>query len=483
MVHCETSNFASNAITSILFVFIASVAYTIWLTIYRLYFSPISHIPGPKLAAASWWYEFYFQVIKGGQYFKKIAKLHEQYSPIVRITPLEVHIDDPEFVDTIYTNAERRDKTPWHKNAFSSDTSAFATADHDLHRTRRATLNPYFSKSQIRKFAPWIQERANMLCRRFQEEYKGTDNVLTINEAFSCLTADSVMEYSFADLHIATNFPILIQLQIFILPRSFVTWLDPTSKIIFAWLNNVERHVDDVVKGSQKHQDVNHATIFSEILQSKRPPQENSKERLFNEAQTVVSAGVETTAWTMSVTFFHLLNNPEIMQKLNKEIEEAWTDPDVPLDLPTLEALPYLTAVIQEGLRMAYRGAARLPRISPDKDIPYTIPSASSCTTTKTVFPSSHTFAPERGLASPPPHLRNGKESPLSRYMISFSKGSRNCLGMQLAYAELYITLANVVRKNKFVLWETGLEDVVADREFLLARPKEGSLGIRVKVV
>lgn len=228
--------FAPNIITSILGLFIATTGYTIFLTVYRLYFSPISHIPGPKLAAATWWYEFYYQVIKGGQFYKEVVRLHEQYGPIVRITPLEVHIDDPEFYDTIYSNSERRDKTPWHKNAFSSDKSAFATSNHELHRTRRGTLNPYFSKSQIRKFAPWIQERAHTLCRRFAEEYKGSENALVLNEAFACLTADAVMEYSFAEnynlienpefiaplnrtlelylraIPIATNFPIIVQL-------------------------------------------------------------------------------------------------------------------------------------------------------------------------------------------------------------------------------------------------------------------------------
>lgn len=54
---------------------------------------------------------------------------------------------------------------------------------------------------------------------------------------------------------------------------------------------------------------------------------------------------------------------------------------------------------------------------------------------------------------------------------------------MQLAWAEIYITIANVVRRTNLELYETGIADVVPDREFLLARPKEGSLGIRVKVV
>ncbi|KAE8444705.1 hypothetical protein EG329_014363 [Mollisiaceae sp. DMI_Dod_QoI] len=531
-----SGNTLSNFLASIIGLVIITIGYYVCLTVYRLYFSPISHIPGPKLAAATWGYEFYYNVIQGGQFYKQIAKLHKQYGPIVRITPLEVHIDDPEFYDTIYSNSERRDKTPWHHNPYTADKATFATSNHELHRTRRGTLNPYFSKSQIRKFTPWIQDRADVLCRRFTEEYKGTDEIVALNEAFACLTADVVMEYSFAEnynlvenpgfiaplnkvlevylrsVHVASYFPIIVQLQVNILPKWFVTWLDPQSDTILTWQNDIERQIDSVMSGTnQKNQDVSHATIFHEILQSHRPAQEKSKQRLFDEAQTIVSAGVETTAWTMSVTMFYLLNNKEIMDKLTKELEEAWTDPSTPLDLATLEALPYLTAVIQEGLRLAYGGAQRLPRISPDKDIPYTNPSGSKTYLlprgtpismsslimhhNETVFPQSHTFAPERWLPSPPEHLRapviansknfneKEKEKPLSRYLVSFTKGSRTCLGMQLAYAELYITLANVVRKNKFELFETGEVDVVCDREFLLARPKEGSLGVRVKVV
>jgi len=55
------------------------VAYVLCLYIYRVYFDSLSHIPGPKLAAASLWYEFYYDVILRGQYTFKIVELHEQY--------------------------------------------------------------------------------------------------------------------------------------------------------------------------------------------------------------------------------------------------------------------------------------------------------------------------------------------------------------------------------------------------------------------
>ena len=45
----------------------------------RLYFHPLAHIPGPRLAALTWWYEFYFDVIQPGRYVFKIQELHKQY--------------------------------------------------------------------------------------------------------------------------------------------------------------------------------------------------------------------------------------------------------------------------------------------------------------------------------------------------------------------------------------------------------------------
>ena len=40
---------------------------------------PLSHIPGPKLAAATYLPEFYYDVVKFGCYTKEIAKMHEKY--------------------------------------------------------------------------------------------------------------------------------------------------------------------------------------------------------------------------------------------------------------------------------------------------------------------------------------------------------------------------------------------------------------------
>lgn len=57
----------------------ALLLYCISLVVSRLYLSPIASFPGPKLAAATEWYEFYYQLVKGGQWGHAVEKMHEKY--------------------------------------------------------------------------------------------------------------------------------------------------------------------------------------------------------------------------------------------------------------------------------------------------------------------------------------------------------------------------------------------------------------------
>jgi len=58
---------------------VLSLLLTIVGAIRRLYLHPLAHIPGPKLAALTWWYEFYYDVIQQGRYVFKIQELHKKY--------------------------------------------------------------------------------------------------------------------------------------------------------------------------------------------------------------------------------------------------------------------------------------------------------------------------------------------------------------------------------------------------------------------
>ena len=73
---------------------VASLLLTIAGAIRRLYFHPLANIPGPKIAALTWWYEFYFDVIEQSRYVFKIQELHKQYGrSLILLCPWQVKHD------------------------------------------------------------------------------------------------------------------------------------------------------------------------------------------------------------------------------------------------------------------------------------------------------------------------------------------------------------------------------------------------------
>jgi len=85
--------------------------------------------------------------------------------PIVRITPREVSVSDLDFLDTVYAPGAqfKRDKDSEKVKALGISTSIGGAVEHDLHRRRRDSLNPFFSKKNVMNLAPQIQVKTALL--------------------------------------------------------------------------------------------------------------------------------------------------------------------------------------------------------------------------------------------------------------------------------------------------------------------------------
>ena len=66
-------------LSNVILLFCAFIVSVLSLYLYRMFFDPLASFPGPKLAAASLWYEFYYDVIKKGRYTWKIGEMHDTY--------------------------------------------------------------------------------------------------------------------------------------------------------------------------------------------------------------------------------------------------------------------------------------------------------------------------------------------------------------------------------------------------------------------
>ena len=167
----------------------ALIVYIIAGSIYRLYLSPISSFPGPKLAALTLWYEFYYDVVLGGQYLFHLRDLHAKYGPIIRINPYELHIADSEFYDKLYSSGasgEKRNKWEWYTKQFDTPGSMFSTVDHDHHRMRRSAVNRFFSSSSVKRLQPLVDEVVGHLIASLRAA-KGQGKVIKINVAFGAM--------------------------------------------------------------------------------------------------------------------------------------------------------------------------------------------------------------------------------------------------------------------------------------------------------
>jgi cytochrome P450 len=222
-----------------------------------------------------------------------------------------------------------------------------------------------------------------------------------------------------------------------------------------------------------------------------------------------VTAGTLTTAAALSIMLFYLLSQPNNLRKLKEELKAAIPNRSHLPPVSAIEQLPYLTACIKEGLRISNGVTGRLQRISPAEPMTFTSKSGPNAGKSYVIppgtpismngmlihfnesyFPDPYEFKPDRWLEN----TVNPTESRLEKYLVPFTKGTRQCLGINLAYAEMYLMMAGLFRKygspdvrdeddeGVLELFETTRDDVriVADR--MTPAYREGSLGVRVRV-
>ncbi|PBP20008.1 hypothetical protein BUE80_DR009152 [Diplocarpon rosae] len=384
----------------------AIIVYAVAIPIRRLCLSPLAAFPGPKLAALSNWYEFYYDVVLQGKFTGKIQQLHRQYGPIIRITPTELHIDDPDYYDTLYNSRGRRDKYAYFAGRFGYASDTFSTVEHDLHRQRRKALSPMFSGQKIDAFQPVIRGKVEKLCRKIAQYRHG--QVLPLSRAWVALTTDIITEYAFARSYDQLDSP------------GFEETLHEALVAIYT-VGHVALH-------------------FSFVF----PMLDLLPEWLVRRAQ------------------------PEILPVVGMR--------------KVRPPLPYLHGCVHEGIRLAHGIVTRDPRRAPDVALHYagwTIPPNTPVSmtnvdilTNETIFPRPADFCPERWIGRPE----------LERYFVPFGRGSRACAGINLALAELYITLAVVFTRFTFDLYATDVSDVQMAHAFLVPYPKWDSKGVRVVV-
>ena len=409
----------------------------------------------------------------------------------------------------------------------ASPGSALATVSHDLHRQRRSVMNPYFSKQRLVKLEPMIRTKINKLAKRFSFAAQHAD-IIHLDVAFMALSSDIFSEYAFGycdDFLDAPDFKGIwwkimlggleggalnrqmpwLQPLVLGMPRSILQKALPTVYAFLMWRDNVETHVDRIMNEPKptNEQIERPKTMFHALRDGDLPASEKTSTRIADEGTIFMGAASLSVAHTLTIISFFLLSEKDhnIISRLSKELKPFMPTADSTPTYTQLEQLPYLFAVINEGIRMGWGATTRLPRIAPDEDLVYTdstrggkqwvIPRGTPMSSTgyfvlsdPTIFPDPLTFNPSRWLITDPADGTVRRNIKLERYLVSFGKGSRQCLGMQMAYVELFLAVPMLCWElfPKFELYETFRErDIDLKHDWFAATPDLSSPGVRVR--
>ncbi|KAL8690059.1 MAG: hypothetical protein Q9218_004412 [Villophora microphyllina] len=466
------ASFLSALLISSVLCFVNAVLLSISLVIYRLLFHPLANFPGSKLAAATKWYETYFDIFKGhgGQYAEEIRKMHKRYGPIIRITPAELHVEDPDWYDTLYaSNPTRRDKWP----------PAAKMAGTPL-----AGISPSLPMQWVYAIVCLDQD---MLIRFTMGDSEGLQTDVRRAEewdhAFAAVTRV---------MNVTKHFPWLLSLGQ-MLPLELVRVLNPNMAGILqlqqATLAKASRYLENESGGTSKSSEPKlsqartNARVFQSICQSALPAHEKGLQRLAQEGFTVVVAGGETTARILEMGIYYVLADSSVLNRLQEEVDEAISDRSKIPSVKTLEGLPFLDSVIKEMLRISALITSRLPMTTPNELVykDWVIPPGTPVGMTihdvsldSNIFSDPDKFDPDRWTRQPS----------LDRYLVTFNKGTRMCQGMRFAWAELQVAFATIFRRFDLELYDTTKErdiDYVGDCHLGEHHPE--SVGVRVKVV
>ncbi|KAI0175596.1 trichodiene oxygenase [Hypoxylon sp. FL1284] len=456
---------------------VAVVAYYGTLVFYRLFLSPLARFPGPRLAAVSRWYEGYYDVVLGGKYTSKIAELHEKYGPIIRISPYELHIIDPAFFNTLYCMDGRWDKYAWTYDAFGAKGSTVFGSGHDAHKAHRRAIASVFSKPNVAARQDILHRNVNKLCGRISKLAGTTFN---LGAAISSFTRDNANEFivgkAYNELDLE-DFGVGLSnasqgAGVFWRTTKFMPWFGPAirgmpigwamkvadegTKSFLRFLQQSEQDTRDTLAAATSPSPDSKVqnTMVYEIVHSDLPAADKGFDHVMEEVATVTAAGYETTANALRLILYHVCTNDDILQRLRKEIASIPAKSSAPIALKHLEQLPYLTAVLMEGLRLSPGIATRAARIT-DKDLVYShwrIPAGTPVGMTtllmhtdEKLYPDPLRFDPDRWMDAAAREAAGARFAP-------FSRGTRICLGMHLAWAEMYLILSALVQNFSFTI-------------------------------
>ncbi|KAF8893218.1 cytochrome P450 monooxygenase pc-bph [Gymnopilus junonius] len=463
--------------------------------------------------------------------------MHQKYGPIVRLAPNHVSVAIPDALGIVYGHGNGALKSNFYDAFVSIERGVFNTRDREEHTRKRKIVSHIFSQKNVVEFVPHIRLYVGMLLNQWDrlydqalkglsgpegEGWKGEGGRLWLDSlpwanylAFD-IVGDLAFGAPFGMIAAARDLAVVPKNQEDAMnsygsSKSVEVMEIPAVKILNgrgeysmsmgvlppSWRPLV-RHLPWYKKGGQDVKNLAGIAIMAVAkrlatptdrvdllskLQEARDGDGNPMGRaeLTAEALTLLIAGSDTTSNSTCAILYYLARNRQAQDKLHKELDEQLGAEDelVATD-QQIKLLPYLNACIDEGLRLHSTSALGLPRVVPEGGLTImdeyfpagtvlSVPSFSIHRDKAIWGENIEDFRPERWFER--------DQADIQRTFNPFSVGPRACVGRNLAYLELQIIVASIMRRFDIVL--ESADQKLHTREGFLRKPLGCRVGIK----
>lgn len=438
----------------------------------RLWYS-LRHVPGPFLASISdlWM----LRVTLSGHMWREFGGVCEKYGPVARVGPNEIIIDDPEAVRGIMAARSQYTKSNWYSAfRFNPERDNILTQlDNKIHDRLRSKMITGYSGRENLGLEITIDTHLNELTNLVSTKYISTSSILRpldiartvqyftldvithlgFGQEFGFLAADAdVYDYietttaALPLMSILSTFPRLQAVMRSYLVKKYIL---PSEKDP-AGLGQVIRVAKSILTERYKPDAKDEKDMLGSFIRHGLSQEEAEAEVLLQ-----IVAGSDTTATAIRMTLLHLITSPSTYAKLRNEIFS------VSLSNPVRDSeamtLPYLQAVIKEGLRMYPPISSVMFKHSPpsgDVIAGIRIPGGTKVglcwygisRNKESYGKDSQVFRPERWLEAEGEALERMERT----NDLIFSPGRWGCLGKGLALMTLNKVFVELLRRFDF---------------------------------
>ncbi|KGQ07808.1 Isotrichodermin C-15 hydroxylase [Beauveria bassiana D1-5] len=441
-----------------------SVIYHAYIILYRLALHPLAKVPGPKLHAASW-FPFLWQTNVAASAPRTIQAMHRKYGPVVRVGPDQVALDGSLGWSAVFahsTGSLPEFGKPF-EQYFPGDATSLIGAPRDRHRRIRRQLAHAFSAGALAEQEATVTQYVELLLDRLRTlEGDEFDIIPWLNFTTFDIIGDLAFSDSFGSLASSAYHPWVLSIFRGIRGNALRRFLRhyPSLGFIAARLGLAR---DFKVAEHNRHTARDKAAArmrlgvegpagksdFMTYMLRKTRTDETAmdEEEILSTSPILVVAGSETTATALAGFFFFLAQNPDKRELVVSEIMEAFPYENS-IDMRSTARLEYLHAALEETLRL-YPPVTTL--ISVHQWATFRNPEN---------FHLPEQFLPERWLPASHPRYEARFDDDNRAVFKPFSHGPRDCIGKNLAYAEMRLLAARMLRSFEVTIegqseWQT----------------------------